>query len=216
VLHLPTIVDIAESSPAAAREAANVIRKQLDMKNNSSRPHVQYNAIMLMRILADNPGGTFTRNLAEPKFASAVKDLLRNGKDLSVFQILRESLEYFEVSKGGDEGLKALRDVWSKEKRNMSAKNPKAAPLVVSGGSGNGGGHQQYQGSPLHYQQQQQQQQRHQPSGLPGMEELTARIAEAQTSAKLLGQVLQSTPQAEVPSNELIKVDPPPMTLWDE
>ena len=38
------------------------------------------------------------------------------------------------------------------------------------------------------------------------MEELTARIAEAQTSAKLLEQVLQSTPQADVPSNELIKV----------
>lgn len=37
------------------------------------------------------------------------------------------------------------------------------------------------------------------------MEELVARIAEAQTSAKLLEQVLQSTPPAEVPTNDLVK-----------
>lgn len=37
------------------------------------------------------------------------------------------------------------------------------------------------------------------------MSELVARIAEAQTSASLLSQVLQSTPQAEVPVNELVK-----------
>lgn len=37
------------------------------------------------------------------------------------------------------------------------------------------------------------------------MSELVARIAEAQTSASLLSQLLQSTPQLEVPGNELVK-----------
>src|ERR1700750_2272241 len=81
VLHLPVIVDGAESSPQAAAVAAQQIRKFLS-KENYSRPHVQYNAVMLIRILADNPGATFTRNLGS-KFTSTVKDLLRNGKDPS-------------------------------------------------------------------------------------------------------------------------------------
>lgn len=37
------------------------------------------------------------------------------------------------------------------------------------------------------------------------MSELVARISEAQTSASLLSQLLQSTPQLEVPDNELIR-----------
>lgn len=80
---------------------------------------MQYNAIMLLRILSDNPGRTFTRNLSEPKFAGAVKDLLRQGRDPSVRQILGETLEYFEVSKGDDEGLRTLKEIWIKEKKNI-------------------------------------------------------------------------------------------------
>jgi hypothetical protein len=173
---------------------------------------------MLMRILADNPGRTFTRNLADPKFAGAVKELLRHGKDPSVRQILSESLENFEITKGDDEGLRALRDVWVKEKTNMSvlgAKNRRSIPLILGGNSG-GEGHQQYQGRP-HHRQHHARQHYSQAGGLPDMEELAARIAEAQTSAKLLEQVLQSTPQAEVPSNDLIKVyfsrDPAPKPI---
>ena len=57
-------------------------------KENNERPHVQYNAVMLIRILADNPGPTFTRSL-DVRFAGIVKDLLRNSHDPSVQQILR-------------------------------------------------------------------------------------------------------------------------------
>lgn len=38
---------------------------------------------MLMRILADNPGATFTRNF-DQKFVDTVKKLLREGRDPSV------------------------------------------------------------------------------------------------------------------------------------
>jgi hypothetical protein len=47
---------------------------------------------MLIRILADNPGKTFTRNL-DAKFVVTVKELLRDGRDMSVQQILRETLD---------------------------------------------------------------------------------------------------------------------------
>ena len=42
VLHLPTIVEAAESTPAAARECAYQIRKCLSQAN-APRPYVQYN-----------------------------------------------------------------------------------------------------------------------------------------------------------------------------
>ena len=115
VLYLPTIVEAAESSPAAAKEAASVIRKFLS-KDNYDRPHVQYNGIMLVRILVDNPGRTFTRNL-DAKFVGTVKDLLKQGKDLSVQQILRESLDVFENERKDDEGLVPMLEMWAKEKK---------------------------------------------------------------------------------------------------
>ena len=45
----------------------------------------------------------------------------------------------------------------------------------------------------------------HRPKGLPTPAELAQRVEEAKTSAKLLSQVVQSTPPAEVLGNELIK-----------
>ena len=114
MLHLPPIVESAESSPAAAAECARLVRKYLK-KDYWTRPSYQYNAIMLMRILADNPGQTFTRNM-DQKFADTMKDLLRNGRDLSVMQMLMESLNTFETTKAWDEGLKTVIDMWKKEK----------------------------------------------------------------------------------------------------
>lgn len=70
---------------------------------------------MLTRILADNPGPTFTRNL-DGKFLEVVKDLLRNGRDLSVRQMLMETLDTFEHQKGWDESLGPLIELWKKEK----------------------------------------------------------------------------------------------------
>ncbi|CUS10676.1 unnamed protein product [Tuber aestivum] len=213
VLYLPTIVDLAESSPTAARAAAHTIRKFLELKknNNSLRPYTQYNAIMLTRILSDNPGRTFTRNLAEAKFVATVKELLKHGREPSVRQILVETLEHFDgkasVVGDGDEeveGLKGLVEVWAKEKRNM-AKLSKSAPAPGGGGgrgfftsgSNNTNGQYQPHPHPTHYPTHE--------LRLPNMEELAARISEAQTSAKLLEQVLQSTPQPEIPRNELIR-----------
>ena len=111
-------MESAESSPAAAKEAANVIRKFLS-KENFQRAYVQYNAIMLVRILAENPGQSFTRNL-DTKFVITTKDLLRDGRDMNVQQILRETLDAFETQKPGDETLKPLVAMWQKEKTKNS------------------------------------------------------------------------------------------------
>ena len=125
MLHLPAVVEAAESSPEAASQAATEIRKFLSTKNYV-RAYVQYNAIMLMRILADNPGKSFTRNI-DAKFVTTVKELLREGRDISVQQILRETLEFFERSKANDETLAALREMWQKEKAKM---NKRASAIV--------------------------------------------------------------------------------------
>lgn len=125
MLHLPTIVEAAESSPPAATEAAQRIRKFLS-KDNYQRAYVQYNAIMLVRILADNPGKSFTRNI-DAKFVTTVKELLRDGRDMSVQQILRETLDNFESQRATDETLVLLRDMWIKEKKKMA----KSGSMVI-------------------------------------------------------------------------------------
>jgi hypothetical protein len=114
VLYLPPIVDAAESSPQAAAECARLIRKYLK-RDYWTKPSYQYNAIMLMRILADNPGPTFTRNM-DQKFADTVKELLRHGRDPSVLQMLMETLHSYEATKAYDEGLTTLLEMWRKEK----------------------------------------------------------------------------------------------------
>jgi hypothetical protein len=116
VLYLPPIVDAAESSPQAAAQCARLIRKYLK-RDYWSRPSWQYNAIMLMRILADNPGPTFTRNM-DRKFADTVKELLHKGRDPSVNHSLMETLEAFEA-KSYDEGLALLIELWKNEKNKV-------------------------------------------------------------------------------------------------
>lgn len=117
MLFLPTIVESAESSPNAAKECAMAIRKFLG-KDNFDKPYIQYNAIMLIRILADNPGKTFTRNI-DAKFVQTVKELLRVGRDPSVKQILMETLATFHTEKAQDEGLSLLNEMWKKEHDRM-------------------------------------------------------------------------------------------------
>lgn len=78
---------------------------------------------MLMRILADNPGPTFTRNL-DQKFVQTVKELLRMGRDPSVQQILRETLSSFQNEKVGDDGLVGLLSMWKKEQEKQESRRP--------------------------------------------------------------------------------------------
>lgn len=117
-VHLPKIVEAAESSPNAAKEAALRIRKYLsDPAGNTN--HTQYNAIMLMRILVDNPGHTFTRNF-DAKFVTTVKELLRTGRDWHVQSSLRQYLDTLEQQRAWDDDLKLLLQMWAKEKTKAS------------------------------------------------------------------------------------------------
>jgi hypothetical protein len=71
---------------------------------------------MLTRILTDNPAERFTRNF-DAKFVTTTKELLREGRDMSVQQILRETLEYFETEKvAGNPSLVPLMEMWKQEK----------------------------------------------------------------------------------------------------
>ncbi|KAF1980530.1 hypothetical protein BU23DRAFT_548668 [Bimuria novae-zelandiae CBS 107.79] len=192
VLHLPTIVESAVASPQAAHAAAAQIRKFLS-KENYERPHVQYNAVMLIRILADNPGPSFTKNL-DKQFADTVKQLLRNGRDPSVSQILRESMDSMHREKAYDTNLNALFAMWVKEKKLMADAAKRVHPPIMQAPRWPDpnlpqGFNNSRSGS----------------TGLPPPVELAARIEEARTSAKLLLQLVQSTPANELLGNELVK-----------
>ena len=84
---------------------------------------------MLIRILSDNPGKSFTQNL-DSKFVSQVKELFRSGGDPSVQQILRETLTHFETEKQDDDNLNGLRELWKKEK--TKPQRPLPTDRVVS------------------------------------------------------------------------------------
>lgn len=89
-------------------------------KDYFSRAAWQYNAIMLLRILTENPGPMFTRNL-DSKFADTCKGLLRGTKDLNVRQMLIETLDDFEQTKSYDENLSVLLQMWAKERSKIQA-----------------------------------------------------------------------------------------------
>ncbi|PQE31467.1 GAT domain-containing protein [Rutstroemia sp. NJR-2017a WRK4] len=190
VLYLPSIVEAAESSPAAAKECAYLIRKYLS-KENYTKPAVQYNALMLLRILTDNPGKTFTRNM-DTKFVQTVKELLRFGMDLNVKQLLIETLQSFSREKTEDETLAPLLEMWKKYQEKMVKAVGPVAPRTLNAPPFNPDS-QNYFGRNHHTRR------------LPPPAELSSRIEEARTSAKLLSQVVQSTPPSEILSHELIR-----------
>ncbi|EXJ91149.1 hypothetical protein A1O1_04258 [Capronia coronata CBS 617.96] len=203
-LHLPAIVDAAESSPTAAKEAAATVRRYLS-KDHYQRGYAQYNAIMLLRILTDNPGPGFTQNF-DSKFVSTVKELLRDGKDGSVQQILRETLDYIEVDKApGNDTLGPLVEMWRKEKgkRNTLRQSVGSGSLEAASSDRHTEHQQQHRVPPPFAGQ-------YQHPGprvdlLPPPEELAARIEEAKTTARLLVQTVQSTPQSELLANDLVQ-----------
>ncbi|KAK2791072.1 hypothetical protein FQN52_005026 [Onygenales sp. PD_12] len=188
-LHLPAIVEAAESSPGAAKEAANHIRRFLS-NPSSQKGYKQYNAVMLIRILVDNPGDTFTRNF-DAKFVGTVKDLLRDGRDMSVQQILRETMEFLSVQKSSDPNLKPLSEMWKKEKQKFEK------ALGISAGSWMAPQQPPSQRQDYFARQ-------HRSRGLPPPGELSSRISEANTSAKLLHQLLQSTSTEDFLANDLL------------
>ncbi|CAA9960914.1 hypothetical protein PTNB73_05372 [Pyrenophora teres f. teres] len=195
VTHLPIIVDSAVASPNAAAAAAHQIRTYLS-KENFTRPHVQYNAVMLIRILSDNPGPSFTKNL-DKAFADTVKHLLRYGKDPSVAQIVKETLDAMEVDKAYDTNLNILFAMYRKEKGLMANAAKQFSPRKLNApiwtGSQVMGGFSSASSG------------RSSSKTLPPPIELAARIEEARTSAKLLLQLVQSTPANELLNNDLVK-----------
>jgi len=193
-LHLPAIVETAESSPNAAREAALRIRKYLS-NPTKSQGYVQYNAIMLIRILSDNPGHTFTRNI-DSKFIATVKELLREGRDASVYHILREVLTTFETQRPWDEGLVPLIAMWKQEKKQEKKQDKK------QGKNRSGQLQTNWQPHPIMAPHPSRPSR---PGALPPPDELAARVSEAKTSGTLLIQLIQSTPSNEILSNDLIK-----------
>ncbi|KAI9056224.1 hypothetical protein LZ554_001152 [Drepanopeziza brunnea f. sp. 'monogermtubi'] len=198
VLYLPTIVEACESSPSAAQEASLVIRKFLS-KENYTKPYLQYNAIMLIRILADNPGRTFTRNI-DAKFVATLEELLRVGRNPSVKQLLMETLETFGREKSHDEGLALLGEMWKRERERISSQHGPPEPRTLNAPPPG-----QQQQPPSQQSQQNYFSRSHNSRQLPAPHELSSRIEEARNSADVLSQVVQSTPPSEILHHELVR-----------
>ena len=201
-LHLPAIVDATESSPTAAREAAVTLQRYLS-KQYFDKGWAQYNAIMLMRILTDNPGRNFTQHF-DKNFISTMKTLLRECRDSSVQQITRETFDYFEAEKlNSNDTLMPLIEMWRKEKGNSarmysSSVGMDGTAVITHDYAHNDQGRGYSQNNATRRESRP-------PRGLPPPDELAARIEESKTSARLLVQMIQSTPPNELLGNELIK-----------
>lgn len=196
VLFLPPIVDAAESSPGAAAECARIIRKYLS-RDYLGRPSWQYNALMLMRILTDNPGETFTRNM-DQKFVDTARHLLKAARDPSVRQILMETLDDFEHTKTDDENLTLIISMWKKEKERAFKEGGRAPQPIPPQNTPPGQ-------APYNPHSQNYFARSHSNKRLPDPVELASRLEEARTSAKLLEQVVMNTAPAEFLDNDLIK-----------
>ncbi|KAJ2993743.1 hypothetical protein NUW58_g1751 [Xylaria curta] len=205
IIYLPSIVESAESSPSAAKQCADMIREYLK-KDYITRPDFQYNALMLVRILADNPGPTFTRNL-DQEFAKTTKELLKSARNEKVRQMLMETLTSFETTKFYDEGLTPLIEMWKKEKEKAAKSSygvpiqsylrqrsqqpsPQGMPMMTA---------------PVDRHSQNYFARNHSSRRLPEPVELASRLEEARTSAGLLQQVVTNTPPGEIIGNDLIK-----------
>merc|ERR1712230_214561 len=139
-----------------------------------------------------------------------VKELLRDGKDTSVQQILRETLDYFEFEKApGNDTLGPLMEMWKKEKGKRNTIRPSVgwASMEAVGPDHLTDPQQNYRVPPPppsgQYQYQQHGSGRRRET-LPPPEELVSRIEEAKTTARLLVQTVQSTPQSELLANDLV------------
>lgn len=85
---------------------------------------------MLLRILADNPGASFTRNI-DSGFVASLKNILRDGRDMSVQHMLRENLESLAHNKASDHNLAELLSMWGKEKKKYE-KHHKLSPVSLT------------------------------------------------------------------------------------
>lgn len=174
---------------------------------------------MLVRILTDNPGPTFTRNL-DKKFAETVKELLKTGKDRSVLNLLMEMLDEFEYTKVGDEGLTPLIEMWKKEKekgfKNEVRHGSRAPSRTRDPATYQCLTHPQFTGAQPPAQQTWRPSNNHhnthfsnsssrRPSRLPAPEELASRLEEASTSAKLLTQFVTSSTAQELLESDLVR-----------
>lgn len=70
---------------------------------------------MILRILCDNPGPSFTRSF-DQDFVDTVRKLLGSGKDNKVQRMLMEILDDFEFTRMDDGNLVLLIEMWKKEK----------------------------------------------------------------------------------------------------
>ncbi|KAI1359971.1 hypothetical protein F5Y08DRAFT_318281 [Xylaria arbuscula] len=206
VIYLPPIVEAAESSPSAAKHCADIIRDYLK-KDYVTRPDFQYNALMLVRILADNPGPTFTRNL-DQEFAKTAKELLKNTRNERVRQMLMETLASFETTKFYEEGLTPLIEMWKREKdkaQRASHTTPVRSYLNQQSRQPPPQAMNMMSAAPVDRHSQNYFARNHRARSLPEPVELAGRLEEARTSAGLLQQVVTNTPPGEILDNDLIK-----------
>lgn len=98
-----------------------MIKKYLS-KDYYSHPSWQYNGLMLIRILVDNPGQTFTRAL-DADFVETMRKLIKHARENRVRNMCMEMLDDFEHTKMHDQNLQGLVLMWKAQKEEAVRKN---------------------------------------------------------------------------------------------
>ena len=85
-----------------------------------------------MRILIDNPGPSFTRNI-DAKFVQEAKNVLKFSRDTMVQQSLRETMHQIDIEKSlMDENLVGLKEMWLRYQEKAQRNDEKMKKNVSS------------------------------------------------------------------------------------
>ncbi|KAK9464778.1 hypothetical protein V1512DRAFT_255068 [Lipomyces arxii] len=121
VTQLPVIVECAQATANAAREAVRATRKQLDPKRGGSSAS-QCRAVMVLRILVDAGSDNVLAQVEEDeKLVSVVRSVMRQTGDLSLRQMMIDALAHFADKKE----LKRLKGVNDEYKSRIGGEKMK-------------------------------------------------------------------------------------------
>lgn len=172
-MQLPIIVECAQSSPQAAAEAVRAVRKRIDPKRSTNRA-IQYNAIVVLRILGSSNSPTVLDQMEQDKkLPIVVSDLLRHTKDPSVKQELCDTLQFFYEKRSGEQLLQPLKAIYE-QYLSTSKERDRGRPRLP-----------------------------HETRPVPA-ETIPELVQEAKSSASLLLQLVQTTAPAQISGSPLV------------
>ncbi|KAK9458658.1 uncharacterized protein V1516DRAFT_682270 [Lipomyces oligophaga] len=120
---LPMIIEYAESTPDAAKEAVRAIQKRLDVKN-LLRTSSQYNAVMVLRLLIDTNSPMIIKQIGlNPKLPGSLSGTLNQTRDPSVKESVLDFLIHISTEHAAVPEFDALRGIYANYQAKHSTRS---------------------------------------------------------------------------------------------